>query len=114
LAAEIAFGTHAGAVIGVFIDAEFLVQAIDIIEVKDSSGPLSGMSFVLTGAMSKPRKDIEKRLIDCGAEVGSGVKKGLDYLVQSDPTSTSNKTIAANKYGVKVISEEEMWAMMGG
>jgi NAD-dependent DNA ligase len=44
--------------------------------------------------------DIER----LGGTVKSGVSKGLNYLVQKDPLSESNKTKKADEYGTKIIS----------
>lgn len=91
-----------------------LTQVIDIIEVKESSGPLAGKSFVLTGAMSKGRKEIEAAIEAAGGENKGSVGRGVTYLVQSDPTSTSSKTEKALKVGTKIISEDALWKMIGG
>lgn len=91
-----------------------LVQTIDILEVVTKQGPLTGMSFVLTGAMSKGRKEIETAIEAAGGENKGSVGKGVTYLVQADPSSTSNKTEKANKVGTKIISEETLWQMIAG
>ena len=91
-----------------------LIQAIDIIEVQDSSGPLAGKSFVLTGAMSKGRKEIEAAIEKAGGENKGSVGRGVTYLVQADPTSTSSKTEKAQKVGTLIISEDQLWKMIGG
>lgn len=91
---------------------EKLLKAIDVEDVKDTQGKLTGKSFCLTGAMSKPRKDIEKAVELEGGECKSSVGKGLDYLVQADENSTSSKSEKAKKCGTKVISENMLWRMM--
>lgn len=91
-----------------------LVQAIDIIEVKDSSGPLAGKSFVLTGAMSKGRKEIEIEIEKAGGENKGSVSRGVTYLVQADASSQSSKTEKAKKCGTLIISEDQLWKMIGG
>ena len=89
-----------------------LIKVIEVKDVVEVTGNLKGMSFCLTGAMSKPRKDIEKAIEAAGGEVKSSVGKGLTYLVQADSSSTSSKTEKAAKCGTKVISEDELWRMM--
>lgn len=91
---------------------EKLVKCIDVVDVVDSTGPLTGMSFCLTGAMSKPRKDIEKAIEAAGGEVKSGVGKGLTYLVQADASSTSSKSEKAKKLGTLILAEVDLWKMM--
>lgn len=91
---------------------EDLTKVIDVIDVKESNGRLNGLSFVLTGAMSRQRKDIVADIEQNGGEVKSSVGRRVDYLVQSDANSTSTKTQKAKSLGVKIISEEELMAMM--
>jgi DNA ligase (NAD+) len=91
-----------------------LSQTVDIQEVKDSSGPLKGMSLVLTGAMSKGRKEIEAAIEKAGGENRGSVGKGVTFLVQADPTSQSSKTEKAKKCGTQIISEEHLWDMING
>ena len=91
---------------------EALVKCIDVEDVKDSTGPLTGMSFCLTGAMSKPRKDIERAIEAAGGEVKSGVGKGLTYLVQADASSMSSKSEKAKKLGTQILAEVDLWKMM--
>lgn len=88
-------------------------QAVDIVEVKESTGPLKGYSFVLTGAMSKGRKEIEAAIEAAGGENKGSVGKGVTYLVQADPTSQSSKTEKAKKCGTQIISEVRLWEMIG-
>lgn len=90
-----------------------LAQTVDIIEVKEVSGPLKGMSFVLTGAMSKGRKEIEAAIEAAGGENKGSVGKGVTYLVQADASSMSAKTEKAKKVGTQIISERRLWEMIG-
>jgi len=91
-----------------------LVQTLDVQEIVEKTGPLTGMSFVLTGAMSKPRKEIEHNIEMAGGENKGSVGKGVTYLVQADANSTSSKTEKAKKVGTLVISEDKLWEMIGG
>ena len=78
-----------------------------------TKGLLTGMSFCLTGKMSRSRDAIAAEILAAGGEVKKSVAKGLTYLVQADPTSQSSKTKAATKHGTKVIDEDELFLMMG-
>jgi DNA ligase (NAD+) len=89
-----------------------LVQCIDVEDVQDATGPLAGMSFCLTGAMSKPRKDIEKAIEKAGGECKGSVGRGLTYLVMADSNSTSSKAEKARSMGTKCLSEVDLWKMM--
>lgn len=75
----------------------------------DDNLPLSGLSFCLTGTRAFI-DDIER----LGGTVKSGVSKGLDYLVQKDPLSKSNKTQKAEQYGTKIISVDYLEKIING
>lgn len=90
-----------------------LCQCVDIQDVKEYNGALKDMSFCLTGAMSKSRAELSKMIVEQGGVTKSSVGKGLNYLVQSDTSSVSGKTKKAEKYGVEIISEEQLLDMMG-
>lgn len=79
------------------------------VEVKD--GKLSGKSFCFTGAMDYKRSDLEKMVTDNGGAVSS-VKKGLTFLVQADPSSTSSKSVKAKSLGIAIITPEEFLEMV--
>jgi len=89
-----------------------LRAAIDIKEVETKTGLLAGHSFCLTGAMSRVRSVIEKEIEAAGGEIKS-CGRGLEFLVQADPSSTSSKSEKAKKLGIKIISEDELYKMMG-
>ena len=74
---------------------------------KNISGKLSNKTFVFTGTLSIKRADASKKVIDEGGIVQDRVTEGLDYLVISDPSSTSSKAQKARKMGIKLISEDE-------
>lgn len=79
------------------------------VEVKD--GKLSGNSFAFTGAMDYKRSDLEKMVVDNGGTLSS-VKKGLTFLVQADPSSTSSKSVKARSLGIEIISPEDFLVMI--
>ena len=89
-----------------------LLERVRVMDNVTVTGSLTGKSFCLTGKMSKPREEIEAVIISLGGEASSGVKKGLTYLVQADPTSKSGKTQNALKFGVQIISEDDLWKMI--
>jgi DNA ligase (NAD+) len=90
---------------------------LDLAKVLDirgaESGPLSGKSFCITGATSKPRKAVQKMIMDAGGIVKDGVGVGLSYLVTNETDTTSKKMQNAKKYGTSVISEAQLYEMMG-
>jgi len=90
---------------------------LDLSEVLDLKKPvgglLSGKSFCITGSTSKPRKAVEKMIMDAGGVSKSSVGSGLSYLVTNDSDTTSSKMKSAKKHGVQVISESDLYKMMG-
>jgi DNA ligase (NAD+) len=85
------------------------LEAAKKVEVKD--GKLTGKSFCFTGAMAYKRSDLEKMVVDNGGTVSS-VKKGLSFLVQADPSSTSSKSVKAKSLGIEIIAPEDFLAMI--
>lgn len=82
--------------------------AVGVVPVAPShGGPLAGLSFCFTGALSKPRKEFEDLVEKHGGSLLSGVTKDLKYLVMADPNSGSSKAEKARKYGTKCIDEAE-------
>jgi DNA ligase (NAD+) len=71
-------------------------------------GVLSGMIFVITGALSRPRKEVEDLIKDAGGRMGSSVSKTTSVLVTNETDSTSSKMIKAKSLGVEVWSEEKL------
>lgn len=75
--------------------------------------PLSGKSFVLTGALSKYTRDEATAIIEqLGGKVTGSVSKKTDFVVVgSDPGSKYEKALSL---GIKTISEEEFEEMIKG
>jgi DNA ligase (NAD+) len=78
-----------------------------------ADGPLKGMSFCVTGVLSRKREDVHADIRAAGGEVHDGVKKNTTYLVAGDKTGKS-KLDQAKKYGTKVIGENELAALLAG
>lgn len=89
-----------------------LKRCIDIIQPK-TGGKLDGKSFCITGALSRPRKEIEADIEAAGGMVKSSVGKRLDFLVQADPGSQSSKSVKAQKLGIPIIGEAELNSLLG-
>lgn len=72
---------------------------------KKEKGSLEGLTFVITGTLPRPRKEVEDLIEDLGGRVLSSVSKATDYLIAGeDPGSKLKK---AESLGVKIISYEE-------
>lgn len=73
---------------------------------------LSGSTFVLTGGLSRPRKEIQSELESLGARVTSGVSAKTDYVVAGkDPGS---KLERARELGVTVLDESSLAELLSG
>lgn len=75
-------------------------------------GVLTGSSFCVTGVLSQPREKIHDLIRNAGGDVHTSVKKGTTYLVAGEKVGES-KLSGAKKHGTKVISENELLAMVG-
>lgn len=72
-----------------------------------SDGPLVGKTFVVTGTLSQPRADVQKKIEQAGGKVAGSVSKKTTYLVAGADTGKT-KLEAAQKHGVTVIDEAEL------
>ncbi len=86
-----------------------LASGIEIQEAGEggpAEGPLSGLSFVLTGALEGRTRDEAKRAIEArGGRVASSVSSKTDYLILGeDPGS---KLREAERLKVKIMGEAE-------
>lgn len=87
--------------------------AVGVVPVtKAASGPLAGKTFCFTGALSRPRKELEQMVEKFGGTLLSGVTKDLNYLVMADPGSGSSKAEKAKKYGTECLNEDQFMAMV--
>lgn len=88
--------------------------AVGVVPVaKAAGGPLAGKTFCFTGALSRPRKELEQMVESRGGTLLSGVTKDLNYLVMADPSSGSSKAEKAKKYGTECLDEAQFLAMVG-
>ncbi len=73
--------------------------------------PLEGLTFVITGTLSRPRDEVKARLMALGAKVTNSVSRRTDYLiVGAEPGGT--KMRKAEQLGVPTLSEEELEALI--
>ncbi len=78
----------------------------------DGPRPLDGMIFVITGALSRPRKEVEDSIKRAGGRLGSSVSKTTSVLVTNETDSTSSKMVKAKSLGVEIWSEETLMGRM--
>lgn len=90
-----------------------LDQLIGMTGTERAVGPLTGKSFCITGdLMAGTRSEVSKQIEDAGGVVKSSVSRHLSYLIQGTETGKT-KRAAAEKYGIPVITEQQLFTMMG-
>lgn len=80
-------------------------------EKKPEKKPLKGLTFVITGTLPLPRKEVEEMIESAGGHAASSVSRSTDYLVVGD--NPGSKLDKARRLGVKTISYDELLEMMG-
>ena len=83
---------------------------ISDVEKRIATGSLLGLTFCLTGALSRPRKEVELQIKSVGGKTTTSVSGKLDYLVAGE--NAGSKLDKANRLSVKVLSEQELDVMM--
>ncbi len=73
-----------------------------------SAHPLFGKQFIITGALSKPRSEIEKLIKQVGGVIGSSVSKNTFALVTNETDSSSSKMKKAKELGTAIWSEDQL------
>jgi DNA ligase (NAD+) len=76
------------------------------------NGPLAGLTFVITGTLSKPRSEIKELVERNGGKVAGSVSKKSSYVLAG--ASAGDKLADAMKLSVTVITEEEFMKMVKG
>jgi DNA ligase (NAD+) len=78
-----------------------------------AEGPLTGKVLVVTGTLTQPRADVQKRIEVAGGKVAGSVSKKTSYLVAGAETGKA-KLDAAQKHGVQVITEQQLDELLAG
>ena len=91
-------------------DFNQILTITDVAKTETPSGPLTGLSFCITGTLSRPRKEIALRIKAEGGKVVSAVSGKLDFLVAGE--NAGSKMEKATRLGVKVLNEAEWEAML--
>ena len=82
------------------------------LKIADVSGiKLKGVSFVFTGKLKMPRKELEQLVKSMGGITQNSIKKSIDFLVAGDDIGF-NKIAAARKFDIKVLSETEFFELL--
>ncbi len=76
------------------------------------TGALSGLTFVLTGALSRPRPEFERLITQAGGKATGSVTKKTSYLVAGE--GGGSKRDKAVTLGVPIIDEDTLLQMLKG
>ena len=77
---------------------------------KNNAGALN---FVITGTLSKPRKEYEQMIEEAGHGYQNSLTKSTNFLVIGENTGR-NKTAKAEKFGTKIITELGLVELLEG
>lgn len=76
-------------------------------------GPLTGKIIVITGTLTSGTRDVVAARIEAaGGLVKSSVGRKTTYLLTGEQPG-GEKTSAAQKYGIQVITEKELYGLLG-
>jgi DNA ligase (NAD+) len=75
------------------------------------TGRLEGLTFVITGTLSRSREDVAALIEENGGKVVGGVSGKTDYLVVGESPG-GTKYRKARQLGVPLIDEEHLLAML--
>ena len=79
---------------------------------QQAEGSLSGLTFVLTGALSRPRPEFEKQIAAAGGKATGSVTKKTSYLVAGE--GGGSKRDKAAKLGIPIIDEAALLTLLEG
>ena len=79
----------------------------------NTNAPLKGLRLVITGTMSKPRKEIIAAIENAGGQITGSISKETSALIISDPDSKSSKAEKARALAIELWSEEDLWNKLG-
>ena len=88
------------------ISLGFQMENPDFVKGEDREAKLRGISFVVTGSLSLPRKEVEEMIEKQGGRVSSSVSSSTAYLVVGE--SPGSKLAKAQALGVRTISYDEL------
>jgi DNA ligase (NAD+) len=72
--------------------------------------PLDGLTFVITGTLPRPRKEVEDLIESLGGHSASSISKSTGFLVVGE--DAGSKLQKATSLGVKTISYDQLLALI--
>jgi DNA ligase (NAD+) len=83
-----------------------------VAEGEKKKGLFDGLTFVITGTLSKPREEYEALIEKNGGRAAGSMSKKTSYVLAG--SEAGSKLEKARELGVKVITEAEFLKMVGG
>jgi DNA ligase (NAD+) len=77
---------------------------------KERGTKLAGKTFVLTGALTRPRDEVKRTIEDAGGRVSGSVSKKTDYVLAG--ADAGSKLEKAKELGVEVIGEKDLQQLL--
>ncbi|MBI3963158.1 MAG: NAD-dependent DNA ligase LigA [Deinococcus sp.] len=74
--------------------------------------PLAGLSFVITGTLARPRREVKAQLETLGARVIDSVSAQTDFLIAG--SNPGSKLAKAQALGVKIVDEGQLEQVLAG
>ena len=74
------------------------------------SDQLEGLTFVITGTLSRPREYFKELILNAGGKVSDSVSAKTAYLLAGE--NAGSKLKKAEKLGTKIITENEFYSML--
>lgn len=81
------------------------------VEEEKTTDSLAGVTFVITGKLSKTRDAIKADIEKAGGKVATSVSRKTNYLVCNNPENTT-KYNKAVEFNIPIITEKELWEKM--
>ncbi len=100
---------------GLLLKRDIILDLSAVLTIKKpAGGALQGKTVCITGELSRPRKMVEKDVMDAGGFPKGSVSKTTSYLVTNQPDTASSKMQNAKKHGVPVIDETGLYDLIRG
>jgi DNA ligase (NAD+) len=116
LSAVNGIGPKRASSIAAFLDTKWstVVQPlIDVVSIRNTNGPLSGLVFCITLALRRPRPVVESDIRKAGGDVKSSVSRKVTHVVCEFPHEKTAKLKQARELGLPIISGDELYNMIG-
>jgi DNA ligase (NAD+) len=79
-------------------------------EARGASDALAGLTFVLTGSLSRPREEFERRIKEAGGRTTGSVSKKTSYVLAGEEPGSKLKK--AGELGVEILDEVAFEALL--